>query len=146
MTPQSFTVRKKLAELLIRAPVASIWFETLKWRAGLLRTLWQCRDLRFLAKAFRWKKWRWAPWGQIPPHTHLPPTPPPPPPWRGWVFTASRQHWHSTVLALWDGGLEPRNWTLILMMLLVNSQVEPLPLLETTFSSAKWFYFLLFNR
>lgn len=40
----------------------------------------------------------------------------------------------SIVLALWDCRLEPGNWTLILMMLLVNSQIEPLPLLETGFS------------
>lgn len=44
---------------------------------------------------------------------------------------------HSIVLALWDCRLETGNWTLILMTLLVNSRIEPLPLLETGFSSAK---------
>ena len=43
---------------------------------------------------------------------------------------------HSIVLALWDCRLEPGNWTLILKMLLVNSQIEPLPLVETGFSSS----------
>lgn len=41
------------------------------------------------------------------------------------------------VLALWDCRLEPGNWTLILMMLFVNSGIEPLPLFEAGFGSAK---------
>lgn len=43
----------------------------------------------------------------------------------------------SIVLALWDCRLEPGIWALILMMLLVNSWIESLRLLETCFSSVK---------
>lgn len=109
VTPQSFAVQKKSAELLIRALVV-VFFGLKPWNEGQVCSVFDNDETSdFWWRLFWWKKWRRASQGQISLAVE---------------WTSLQQLRDDTegsvVPALGDHRLETENWTLILMMLRPN--------------------------